>query len=141
MNRRAFQKLAEARLLDARALLKAKRYDAADYMAGYVIEYALKACIAKRTKRFDFPPRSAADLYTHELERLIKAADLAKVFEQERQKDPQLEAYWSHVKDWKPGRRYELRGVSRASVKAVKDFIKAVEDRQHGVLQCFYKYW
>jgi hypothetical protein len=29
MNRRSFQKLAEARLLDSKALLKAKRYDAA----------------------------------------------------------------------------------------------------------------
>ena len=68
MNRRSFQKLAEARLLDGKALLKAKRYDAAYYLTGYVIECALKACVAKKTKRYEFPRKDAGSLYTHGLE-------------------------------------------------------------------------
>jgi hypothetical protein len=68
MNRRSFQKLAEARLLDSKALLKAKRYDAY-YFAGYTIECALKACIAKRTRLYDFPSRDRRDFYINEIEK------------------------------------------------------------------------
>ena len=81
MNRRTFQKLAEARLLDAKALLKAKRYDAAYYMAGYAIECALKACIAKKTRLYDFPPRNAREFYTRALEDLVRASEIGKSFQ------------------------------------------------------------
>jgi HEPN domain-containing protein len=47
--------LAEARLADAKVRLKNRRYDGAYYLAGYAIECALKACIAGRAKRHDFP--------------------------------------------------------------------------------------
>jgi HEPN domain-containing protein len=81
MNRRSFQKLAEARLADAKALLKAKRYDAAFYMAGYAIECALKACIAKMTRLYDFPPKNSREVYTHELEDLLRSAEIRKAFQ------------------------------------------------------------
>lgn len=66
MNRRTFQQLSATRLADARALLAARRY-AAYYLAGYAVECALKACIAKQTRRYDFPPdpRSVSRIYTH----------------------------------------------------------------------------
>lgn len=60
MNKKILQALAEARVADARALLNAKRFDAAYYLAGYAIECALKACIAKRTRRHDFPDKEFA---------------------------------------------------------------------------------
>lgn len=55
MNRKELQSLAETRLADAKVLLKNRRYDAAYYLAGYAIECALKARIAGRTRRNDFP--------------------------------------------------------------------------------------
>src|SRR5258707_15181878 len=140
MNRRALQKLADARLLGSRALLKAKRYDAAHYFAGYVIECALKACIARKTLRYDFPRRDARNLYTHELELLLKEAGIERSFQEDRRNDPTLDGYWGVVKDWKPDDvRYDLRGVSAAHT--AKAFLSAIEDRQHGVLQCLSKYW
>jgi HEPN domain-containing protein len=103
MNRRSFQKLAGARLLDSKALLKAKRYDAAYYVAGYAIECALKACIAKRTRLYDFPPRDTRDFYSHEIEKLLNLAGIKKYFQQERSNDAILAQHWDTVKDWKPG--------------------------------------
>jgi HEPN domain-containing protein len=140
MNRRLFQKLAEARLVDAKALLKAKRYDAAYYMAGYAIECALKACIAKKTRLYDFPPKNAREVYTHELEDLVKSAEIGKSFQQDRVMDSKLAEYWEIVKEWKPeDGRYGLRGAT--GVSAAKELVLAIDDRHHGVLQCLSKYW
>ena len=140
MNRRSFQKLAEARLADAKALLKAKRYDAAFYMAGYAIECALKACIAKKTRLYDFPPKNSREVYTHELEDLLRSAEIGKAFQQDRTIDLKLAQYWEIVKECKPEYgRYDLRGATRA--RAAKALLLAIEDRHHGVLQCLSKYW
>ncbi len=141
MNRRSFQKLAGARLLDAKALLKAKRYDAAYYVAGYAIECALKACIAKRTRLYDFPPKDGRDFYVHEIEKLLKLADIEGAFWDDLGKVEKLAEYWDTVKDWKPGdRRYDLREAKEAAT-AAKALLSAIEDRQHGVLQCLSRYW
>ena len=53
LNRTDFQILAVERLEDAKALASLGRYAAAFYLAGYSIECALKACIAKRIQAGD----------------------------------------------------------------------------------------
>jgi HEPN domain-containing protein len=55
MNRGDFQELSIIRLQDAKILLDNKCYDGAYYLSGYVVECALKACIAKKTREHDFP--------------------------------------------------------------------------------------
>ena len=68
MKRSDFQKLAEIRIAEAEILLKAKKYDGAYYLAGYAVECALKACVAKRTARYDYPDKDLANqCYTHKL--------------------------------------------------------------------------
>jgi len=57
MNRDDIKKLARIRLKEAKALLKARLFSGAYYLAGYVVECGLKACICRKTKRFDFPPK------------------------------------------------------------------------------------
>ena len=52
-----FRILSETRLEEARLLLKGRRHLGAYYLAGYAVECALKACIAKQRKRFEFPPK------------------------------------------------------------------------------------
>ena len=75
MNRYEFQELSRIRLREARSLFSAGHFDGAYYLAGYSIECALKACIARRTKRHDFPDKKAVDKsYTHNLEQLVAAA-------------------------------------------------------------------
>jgi hypothetical protein len=60
MNRFDLQKMAEERVADAAALLDAGRFQAAYYLCGYAIECALKACIARKTREFDFPIGSSS---------------------------------------------------------------------------------
>jgi HEPN domain-containing protein len=55
VKRSDFQELAALRLKEARLLLKANCPEGAYYLAGYAAECALKACIARRTERFEFP--------------------------------------------------------------------------------------
>ncbi len=72
MNRAELQRLANERIQDARALLAARRWSAAYYLAGYAVECALKACIAKLMKAEDFPDKSFAEkCWTHDLDRLV----------------------------------------------------------------------
>ncbi len=79
LNRELLQRLSEQHLGDAQALLELKRWPGAYYLAGYSVECALKACIAKLTKVHDFPDRDfARDIYTHRLAVLVGLAELEK---------------------------------------------------------------
>ena len=75
MTRTDLQLLAEERLSDAQVLLANGRFGAAYYLAGYAIECALKACIAKLTKAEDFPIKNSTNtVYIHDLKKLAGAA-------------------------------------------------------------------
>jgi len=43
-------------------LLRLGLFDGAYYLAGYAVECALKACIAKGTQRFEFPDKRKGSL-------------------------------------------------------------------------------
>jgi len=68
MNQNDFQQLAEVRIDEAAVLLAHGKYDGAYYLAGYAVECGLKACIAKLSNQFDFPPKPKFinDYYSHE---------------------------------------------------------------------------
>ena len=55
MNRKDFQRLSALRLKEAKALLG--YFHGAYYLTGYAAECALKACIAKRTQKYNFPDK------------------------------------------------------------------------------------
>jgi len=58
MNRAEYQQLAGAHLQHAKALLDVGLYAGSYYIAGYVVECALKACVAKLfslTVDYEFP--------------------------------------------------------------------------------------
>lgn len=136
MNRRELQALAETRLKDAQALYRAKRFDGAYYLAGYAIECALKACIAKKTKKHDFPDKQLGnDAYTHDLQRLLGLTDVAEQFKQRSRTNRDLDYRWGVVKDWNEKSRYGRHGraKSRAMLEAVAG--------PHGALACFREYW
>jgi len=139
MNRSVFRELAETRLLDAKALFQAERFDAAYYVAGYVVECALKACIARSTREHDFPPkaRKVADYYSHDLEKLIRLA--APEFEEDRNEDTILAGYWDLVTRWNEESRYELHRAD--AEKLAEGILLAISDAEHGVLKCLSKYW
>jgi HEPN domain-containing protein len=57
VDRKDLQALSNVRLKEAKALLGAGLWDGAYYLAGYAVECALKACIAKQTQRYEFPDK------------------------------------------------------------------------------------
>jgi HEPN domain-containing protein len=138
VNRIDFQQLAELRLEDARALLHAGRYSGAFYLSGYAIECALKSCVSKLTREFDFPDKALANqAHTHEITKLIDAAGLRNSWDRELSRDSELSKNWAIVRDWSEVSRYQaLVGQQRAI-----DVIEAIADPSHGVLQCIRKYW
>lgn len=136
MNRVEFQSLATERLEDAAVLLRAGRYAGAYYVSGYAIECALKACIARKTKQDEFPPKDASKYYIHDLPRLLDIAGLGSAFTQEAGQDPELKTNWALVKDWNEETRYQGRGQQEA-----EEILAAIDDPRHGVFQWLRKSW
>src|SRR2546430_10256033 len=100
--RRELQQLARMRLRDARVLMQGGNTEGAYYLTGLAVECAVKACIAKNTKRHDFPPNQSAikDIYTHDLSKLIGAAKLQPALDADRRKNLSFNNKWDVVKDW-----------------------------------------
>ncbi|PSB20047.1 DNA-binding protein [filamentous cyanobacterium Phorm 46] len=130
MNRLDLQNLALTRLEEVEVLLNNHKYSGAYYLSGYVIECALKACIAKQTQEFDFPDKKTVmDSYTHDLEKLIKVAKLDKELKS-LLNDPDFSLRWSMVKDWSEESRYQTHNRQKAL-----DIYSAITDPSHGVLK------
>ena len=138
MNRNDFKALAQIRLKEARVLLEDGCYEGAYYLCGYAVECALKARIAKLTKRYDFPPnkKTIEKIYTHDLDTLVIEAKLQTELQQEIKSDPTFAGNWYTVKDWSEQSRYEKRTEIEA-----RQFCSSVSDKRHGVLRWIKKYW
>ncbi len=138
MNREILQKISRLRRKEAYILLKAKCYQGAYYLIGYAIECALKACIAKQTKRYDFPDKQLANsVHTHNLEKLLKFSGLAPELEKEMKTNKALEVNWATVKDWKETSRYD-KTISRT---LARDLYAACTARKNGILSWIKKRW
>ncbi|MEG4446035.1 HEPN domain-containing protein [Microcoleus sp. AT9_B5] len=130
MNRQDLQNLALTRLEEVEVLLNNHKYSGAYYLSGYVIECALKACIAKQTQEFDFPDKkNVMDSYTHDLEKLVKVAKLDKELKSLLD-DPNFSLGWLEVRDWSEESRYQIHSQQKAL-----DIYLAITDPTHGVLQ------
>ncbi len=136
MNRRDLKNLALTRLKEVEVLLNNRQYSGAYYLSGYVIECALKACIAKQTQRFDFPDKKTVmESYTHDLEKLVKVAKLDTQLKS-LLNDPEFSLRWSMVKDWSEESRYQKHNRQEAL-----DIYSAITDPNHGVLQWLQQHW
>ena len=138
MNRRNLQDLARDRLRDSKALLSKKRFVGAYYLAGYAIECALKACIAKQTKKHDFPSKKgASDSHTHDLNKLVGLAGLKQQLDAKLLTDKAFELNWTVVKDWTSEDRYNL---TISGVEA-KDLYSAISAKTSGIMTWIRKNW
>jgi HEPN domain-containing protein len=136
VNRKHLQKLATIRLREAKLLLSENAPDGAYYLAGYAVECALKACIAKFTKRHDFPDKDRVkDSYVHDLAKLINVADL-KPEHIEAMRHLEFELRWKIVLKWSEASRYKDNSKEDA-----RELIEAVENRRYGVLPWLKKHW
>ena len=137
MNRNDLQQIARIRLKEAKKLLDNGLYDGAYYLSGYAVECGLKACIAKNTRRYDFPDkRTVFDSYTHSLEQLIGVASLRPDLKTEIRTNRDFASNWALVKDWNESSRYEKHDSKKA-----RAIYYAIVSRRNGVLKWIRKYW
>ena len=137
MDRKDLQELSKVRLKESAALLKAGLFDGAYYLAGYAVECALKACIAKETRRFEFPDKKRVDSsYSHNLRELIRIAGLNKALLERAGNDPAFHKNWDAVEAWSEQSRYR-----RNSLQSAQLLLAAVGDRRHGVISWIKLQW
>ena len=101
------------------------------------MECALKACIAKAVKRYDFPDKSLAqDSYVHDLGKLLKLADPNSELVTATQVNPLLNASWNLVKSWTEQSRYTIKAKNEAEA-----VIDAITRKKDGVLPWIKRRW
>src|SRR4051812_3900534 len=138
VNRLALQRLARLRLREARLLLREEMYPGAYYMSGYVVECALKACIAKQTARHDFPDKQRGyDCFTHKLSDLLKLAGLEPSLTKDSKLHPALGSNWATVRDWSEESRYRDTIVEQSA----RDMLAAITAKQVGVYSWVRERW
>ena len=137
MNRNRFKKISRQRVDEARSLLDDGHWPGAYYLIGYSVECALKACVSKQVKRYDFPDRKLANkAFTHDLKELVRVAGLAPTFDKDRKSNPSLELNWAVVKDWSESARYEIT-ITEAQAR---DMFSACTGR-NGILPWIKRRW
>lgn len=137
VNQTDLQDLARMRLKEARVLLAAGFPEGAYYLSGYAVECALKACIARRTQRYDFPDKKSVDAsYTHNLKDLIKVANLERARLEEANADPLFRNNWDVVQEWSEHSRYRRQGAETAQA-----LLQAIGERKHGVILWIKRHW
>jgi len=129
-SRKDFQRLAER---EARALLAAGEFDGAYYLAGYAIECALKAVIAKAIAAETLlKPEDLKKVHQHNLESLLEHAELG----------PELKAAvrvpaWATVSGWNEQVRYQ-DGRDQSSAEQM---LEAIENPTTGILPWLTHRW
>lgn len=137
MNRIDLQELSKIRLKEAHALLRLGLSDGAYYLAGYSVECAIKAVIAKKTNRGDFPDKKRVDSsYTHSLKDLIRVAELEYAHAAKIAEDPLFKKYWDVAQAWSEQSRYQRPGPASAKL-----LVSAVGDRRHGIISWLKLHW
>ena len=138
MTRFDLQSLSKHRRREALVLLSAKQWGGAYYLVGYALECALKAVIAKNTKMYDFPDKEFANqVYTHDLERLVKAAGLSQQMQHELAGNPPFSVNWAIAKDWDETSRYDLTTTAGDA----RDLYSACVRQKTGVLSWVKARW
>lgn len=108
------------------------------YLAGYAVECALKACIARKTRRFDFPDKKAAiESHTHNLVKLVELADLKPHLDATLSADKAFKLNWTAVINWKAEHRYNLD----ISADEAKGLYGAISAKRSGMMAWIKRHW
>ena len=95
------------RIAESKGLLGLGLPDGSYYLAGYAVECLLKACIAKETRRHEFPDRKRVDAsHTHDLRELVRLAGLEASRRERSRVDPEFDKNWDTVESWSEQSRY-----------------------------------
>lgn len=139
MNRSHFQQLAKDRLREAKALLDAKYWPGAYYLAGYAIECALKACIllhVERTGAIFQEKKYGEKCWTHDMKDLVVLAGLNPQLEAALVADTTLQENWNIARAWTEASRY-----IRTPKADAEELYEAIIDKKHGVFPWIKSRW
>lgn len=137
MDRKELQALSRIRAKEAKALLDAGLPEGAYYLAGYAVECALKACIAKKTQRHEFPDKDRVNKsYTHSLVELIRLAGLREAHDARIESDPAFRDNWLIVVSWSEDSRYLRNAAEKA-----QGLVNAVGNPKSGILSWLRHCW
>src|SRR5437016_5727073 len=107
LDRRKPRDLASRYVKDAEILLRNRRWSSAYYLAGYAVECALKARIAKEFRRHEIPDRALVQkFHDHTLAKLLELAGLTGILENRGRASSQFSRHWSVVAQWDSESRY-----------------------------------
>jgi hypothetical protein len=139
VNRAELQRLAEDRVLDAKALLDANRWAGAYYMVGYAMECGLKSCVlafVERTGEIFKDKKFSEKCFTHKLLDLIEISGLKDVHLDLLKNNAGFAGFWGVAKEWTEAARYQ----QRTEVEA-KDLYEAITNDPNGVLPWIRTNW
>lgn len=131
------KELAQHRLDEAQLLYKHGYHQGAYYLAGYAVEFTLKALICKRLGIEVFVGGSGLGevtkaLHTHHLPTLLVFTGLFSKLQDEKINNENLFKDWSKVSEWNEQRRYEPLECSQ---QTVINFINATERVMQWILK------
>jgi HEPN domain-containing protein len=137
VDRKDLQVLSRIRVREAKALLRVGLHDGAYYLAGYAVECALKACIAKGTQRHEFPDKKKVEAsHTHNLRDLARLANLEDSRLHLARSDSIFRSNWDIVESWSEQDRYRRQRPENAQA-----LVEAVDDRRHGIIAWIKLHW
>ena len=139
MNRLDAKRFADERVFDAGVLLDAKCWHAAYYIVGYAVECGLKACVLKYIENTGIvfqDKRFFEACFTHDIEKLVRAANLEAIRGLDVQSNPLRAEYWEIVKEWSVDVRYQ----EKSEIAARRLFL-AITDATNGVLPWIKTQW
>lgn len=137
MKKADLQALAQAKADDALLLFDNARYSNAYYLAGYSIEFGIKACIASRIEANTIPDKKfISSIFIHDLPTLISVSGLQLELKNQENDDPLFHANWGVVSKWSEQRRYDV-----ADRSTTQYFLDAILTPDHGVFPWIKRYW
>jgi hypothetical protein len=137
LTRRDFQQLAEKRLREAESLFRARLYEGSYHFAGLAVECAIKACIAKQTRRFEFPEKNKViKSHDHNLAELVKVAGLQASLGQ-AVLNPAFATNWGIVAAWRIESRYTV-AIKRQEVSLL---LSSSTNPTEGVMTWLRSHW
>jgi hypothetical protein len=139
VNQTQLQLMAEERIIDAGALLVARRWAYAYYVAGYATECALKSCVLSRMIHTGgvFTDKKFAEwCWTHDFERLVELSGLIAEHDAQIAASPAFLGHWGTTILWDETSRYKQKGQQEA-----EQLYEAITNNSDGVMPWIRKYW
>ncbi|TAI63002.1 HEPN domain-containing protein [Bradyrhizobium sp. Leo170] len=134
--RGTLQRLALAKIEDARLLYENSRFSNSYYLYGYGIELGLKACIARQMVAETVPDKAVLrGFFDHDVTKLVGLAGLAEFLKTARE-NPEFDVRWAIASEWSAESRYDM--IDAVTAAAMRD---AVENSEFGIMQWLQRFW